>query len=152
MTPSSQPAGYSRRLRAEILHHRTHKENRVARSGPAAQLASPKNTLCGSQTKQRVINTCARFNTSRICALPKKPFSPRPPALPDYEYPPPPATDGESGRFEDRDLLFRGPTSTLARRQIINRSCQSDAIQPSIMSGFAEEAAPDVFWRGPLEV
>lgn len=61
-------------------------------------------------------------------------------------------TDGKSGRFEWHNLLFRGPTSTLARRQIINRSCQSDAIQPSIMSGFVEEAAPNVFWQGPLEV
>lgn len=58
--------------------------------------------------------------------------------------------DSKSGRFERHDLLFRGPTSTLAGRQIINRSCQSDAIQPSIMSGFMEEAASNVLWKGPF--
>lgn len=61
MTPSSQPTGYSRRLRAEILHHR------ARRSGLAAQLASHKNDVLGLQTKHRVIETCALQYVQGLC-------------------------------------------------------------------------------------
>lgn len=142
-TPSSQPAGYSRRLGAEILHHRAHS------SVPAARPTSHESTRPTDRTASDRLVVLTLIHP-RFARRQKEPSLPRRPGPPDYKYILP--TDGESGRFEWRDLLFRGPTSTLAGRQIINRSCQSDAIQPSIMSGFVEEAAPNVFWQGPLEV